>query len=160
MAAREVLERRSHVDNPIILPIAAVESIYFREAPRDVRQAGEGSFMPDALFLQFRIVVYPSEDNEGGKFTAHCLNMDVLADADTVEGAVSELLETIEASIEAADKHDANAFGYAPEKYWQMLHDAKLLPQELADRIYEHANQRNGSVNVRRQCDLRELQLA
>lgn len=78
-----------------------------------------------------QIAVYLSEDDEGGKFTAHCLNMDVLADDDTIGGAVSKLLETIEATLEAAIKHDAQPFRAAPDEYWAKPDSAKVLPEAL-----------------------------
>ena len=114
---------------------------------------------------KFQIVVYPSQDDDGGAYTAHCLNMDLVADDDTVEGAVSRLLETIEAAIEASQKHNADAFRSAPKEYWEMLARAIKLPRELMERIVFHANKRHAAaskklVDVETQCDLRQLQVA
>ncbi len=81
-----------------------------------------------SLTEKFPIVVYPSEDDEGGLFTAHCLTMDVIADGDTAEIAVSRLLETIKATFEAAKKYGERFDSFdcrrttplrlAPENYW------------------------------------------
>ncbi|MHC4696469.1 MAG: hypothetical protein ACYTFA_06990 [Planctomycetota bacterium] len=115
--------------------------------------------------LQFPILIYPSEDSEGGEFTAHCLSMDLLADGDTVEGAVSELLESIEAALEAAQKHNANVFRRAPEEYWDKLARAQALPTELAERIVFNSNKRRSPavpplIDVEKQCEMRQLQVA
>ena len=115
--------------------------------------------------FQFPIVIYPSEDSEGGQFTAHCLSMDLVADDDTVEGAVSELLESIEAGLEAAKKHNANVFRRAPEEYWDKLARAQRLPTELAERIVFNANKRHSAgtrplIDVEKQCEMRQLQVA
>lgn len=110
--------------------------------------------------MRFPIIIYPSEDDEGGRFTAHCLNMDLIADDDTIEGAVSGLLETIEASLEASQKHNANVFRDAPDEYWEMLKNAKELPSELKERIIFNANKRiskEGSINAETELDLRSL---
>lgn len=115
--------------------------------------------------LRFVIVIYPSEDAEGGKLTAHCLRTDHIADDDTVEGAVAKLLETIEAGLEAASKHNANVFREAPDQYWNMLKNARPLAPELMERIVFQANKRlipgrKRLLDVERQCDLRQLQPA
>ena len=113
---------------------------------------------------QFRIVIYPSEDAEGGHFTAHCLSTDLVADGDSVEGAVSDLLETIEAALDAAKKHNANVFREAPQEYWDKLAHATPLPVELMERIIFEANKRHTPekrvVDVEKQCELRQLQPA
>lgn len=113
--------------------------------------------------IKYQVVVYPSEDDEGGRFTAHCLNMDIIADDDTVEGAVSKLLETIEATMEAAQKHNADPFSSAPREYWDKLANADRLPQELVDRIMLNArkSERTGRyVDIESQCELRQLEPA
>jgi len=112
------------------------------------------------IHIQFPIVIYQSESDDCGAFTAHCLNMDLIADDDTVEGAVSLLPELIESSIESGAKHRANVFRDAPQKYWDILSRAKKLPNELMERIIFNANKRctTGSrVNVETQCDLRQF---
>lgn len=115
--------------------------------------------------VKYQIVIYPSEDNEGGEFTAHCLNMDIIADDDTVEGAVSTLLATIEATIEAAQKHNAGAFSEAPQEYWDKLANAHRLSKELIERIIFNANRAKSEttrhyVDVENQCELRQLEPA
>ena len=114
---------------------------------------------------QFPIVIYPSEDSDGGKFTAHCLSMDLVADDDCVEGAVSRLLHSIDDALAGAVKHNANVFREAPKEYWERLASAQPLPAELLERIIFDANKRLGSgsellVDVEKQCDLRQLQTA
>lgn len=123
-----------------------------------------GERLSPSTVYQFPIVIYPSEDSDGGRVTAHCLTMDVLADHDTVEGAVSDLLETIEAALEAAEKHNANVFREAPQEYWDKLEHATRVPPELMERIVFNANKRLAGtshplVDVEKQCDVRQLQL-
>ena len=119
--------------------------------------------MDSGTVYQFRIIIYPSEDDEGGRFTAHCLSTDLIADDDTMEGAVDGLLETIEAGLEAAQKHNANIFREAPQKYWDMLAKAHPLAPELKERIVFNANKRfaggkRSLIDVEKACDLRQLQ--
>ena len=117
-----------------------------------------------SFVVRFAIVVYESEDSGMGRFTAHCLNMDVLADDDTVEGAVSTLLELIETQLDAAEQHGADPLGRAPERYWQKLGAAQEIPRELMERIIDRANHRNTApasrVDLREQCELRAFALA
>ena len=113
--------------------------------------------------IPFPIVVYPSEDADAGRFTAHCLNMDVLRDDDTVEGAVSKLLETIEETLETAAENGADPFRTAPREYLEKLSRAKKIPAELLERIVAEANRRHAhgrrhNVDLRK-CDLRQLDL-
>lgn len=114
--------------------------------------------------MQFKILVYPSEHDDIGAFTAHCLNMDVLADDDTVEGAVSNLLETIEATLRAAAPRNAGVFRDAPRQYWQKLARAKKLPAELIERIARDANKRlspdRRTIDLESMCELRQLEPA
>jgi hypothetical protein len=114
--------------------------------------------------LHFPIVIYPSEDDQGGQYTAHCLNMDLIADNDTVEGAVSKLLETVEAALEAARKHNANPFRDAPREYWDKLAEAQPLPTELRERILSTSRKSGAGdakiIDIETQCDLRQLQHA
>ncbi len=116
------------------------------------------------LPLRFQIVIYRSEDGEGGAFTAHCLNMDIIADDDSVEGAASKLLENIEATINAAVKHNAAVFSDAPMRYWKMLGEAQPLAPELWERIIRDANKRLGHhptvVDDVKDWDLRQLGVA
>ena len=108
--------------------------------------------------MQFPIVIYPSEDDNIGRYTAHCLNMDLLADDETIEGAVSKLLETIEVQLDAAEQFNSDPFNKAPVEYWHRLGQGRELASELTDRIIANANKRhgNGTIDVRRQCELRQ----
>ena len=121
--------------------------------------------MSSGTVYQFPIVIYPSEDDEGGRFTAHCLSTDLVADDESVEGAVDSLLESLEAGLEAAQKHNANIFREAPQEYWNKLVSAQPLPPELKERIIFNANKRLGVgkrslIDVEKSCDLRQLQPA
>ncbi len=116
------------------------------------------------ITVRFPIVVYPSEFDDIGRFTAHCLNMDLIADDDTVEGAILKLLETIEVQLDAAEVHAAYPMRSAPEEYWEKLSGAQALAAELLERIVQTANKRNGvsgrPIDVGRQCDLRQVAMA
>ncbi len=113
-------------------------------------------------YVQFQIVVYPSEYDDCGRFTAHCLNMDLVADDDSVEGAVSLLLELIETSCFSAEAHKANQFRSADKEYWKKFQVAQSLPVELMERITSNANKRNmpteRKVNLDSEdCTVRQL---
>ena len=119
------------------------------------------------VVVHFPIIVYPSEHEDIGRYTAHCLNLDIIADDTTVEGAVSKLLETIEEHLDAAEEYGVDPYKRAPEIYWQKLAQAKDIPRELIDRIIQEADKwrqagsrRNPPIDVRHQCVLRELQEA
>lgn len=85
-----------------------------------------------SVVIKFPIVVYPSEYDDAKAFTAHCLNMDLVADDATIEGAVSKLLETIEAAFDASEKHSTWPFADAPPEYWKELNGAKSFLVELS----------------------------
>jgi hypothetical protein len=90
--------------------------------------------------------------------------MDVLADDQTVEGAVSKLLELIEVKLDAAEEYAADPFDRAPEQYWRMLAQAEALSDEVLERITQRANARLGAkrehVDIREQCDVRQVKTA
>ena len=117
------------------------------------------------IVIRFPIVVYPSELDDVGRFTAHCLNVDVVADDDTIEGAVLNLLELIEVKLDASEEFQADPFDRAPEKYWQLLGQAQKLSPELIERIVRTANSRRGipqeaHIDLREQCDVRQVAMA
>ena len=103
------------------------------------------------------IIVYPSAASEEvQKFIAHCLEMDIIADADTVEDAVLLLLELIETSFDAAQKHDADPFRHAPDEYWKKLVKAQDLAPEMMERIIQEAPKRcKYMTEARKQLDIR-----
>jgi len=114
--------------------------------------------------IHFPIIVYPSEHADIGPFTAHCLNLDIIADDDNVEGAVSKLLEAIEQHLDAAEEHGADPTRNAPFEYFEKLQRAKKLPDELLERIIREANQRHTppltNPITAEQLEIRELQEA
>jgi len=113
--------------------------------------------------LRFPIVVYPSEASDAGAYTAHCLNLDIVADDDTVEGALDKMLDAIEAKLDATDEYFVDPIQIAPRQYWDKLGSAIPVPPELKDRVVRKANRRNGipEKNIEPdQLEIRELQLA
>lgn len=116
--------------------------------------------------VHFPIIIYPSEGEGMRRFTAHCLNLDVLADDDSVQGAISQLLEVIEQQLDAAEEYGADPFLRAPSQYWKMLGDAHPVPRELLERILREANEHraksvppNSALDLS-QIDVRELEPA
>lgn len=117
------------------------------------------------IAVHFPIVIYPSESDSMKRYTAHCLNLDLFADDDSVQAALSQLLELIEQQLDAAEEYGADPFRRAPSKYWEMLGHARPVPAELLERILEEANVRRGSTSHPSQAldssqiDVRELQV-
>ena len=105
--------------------------------------------MPDKLpkSMPFRICIYRTEDLKN-VYIAHCLDLDVKAHAETIEGAMDELLKVIETQIEMSEQFDADLLHPAPENIWDMYMSAKKahrkLPAELINRIIRNANRRLG----------------
>ena len=117
------------------------------------------------IAIRFTILVYPSEFDDIGAFTAHCLNLDIIADDDTVEGAIGNLLEAIETHIDAAEEHGAHVlFHPAPDQYWKLRGTASELAPELNDRIVRNANKRLGHtadpIDVKEQCEIKQAEPA
>lgn len=115
--------------------------------------------------IRFTILVYESESDDVGAFTAHCLNLDIVADHDTVEGSIGRLLEAIEEHIDAAEEHSAYVqLHQAPDKYWKQLQNAKKLAPELNERIVREANKRLGHISspidIEKQCDIKQAEPA
>jgi len=77
--------------------------------------------------INFPIIFYESEHGDLKKYTAHCLTLDIIFDADTINEALSGLLELIQCSVDSAKKHKANIFHNAPNEYWSMFNKAKNL---------------------------------
>ena len=112
---------------------------------------------------RFPIVVYPSEFEDIGRLTAHCLNLDLVADDNTLEGALTKLLETIEVQLDAAEQYHADPFRSAPQKYWDILALAKPVPRELTERIVEETNRRHKGAQSKiepSQIEIRNLEMA
>jgi len=117
------------------------------------------------VLLRFPILVYPSEHDDIGRFTAHCLNLDIIADDDSLEGAVSKLLETIEQQLDAAEESGVDPIQLAPQRYWEMLGRAKKIPSELLERVIKSGNRRHAAQGPSGQIEpdqleIRELQTA
>jgi len=91
--------------------------------------------------------VYPSPD-EKGHFIAHCLELDVVGESSNVEGAVSELLESIETQIESCRETGAQLQFFAPAKVWYKYQSARKagrrIAGELLERVVARANRRLG----------------
>lgn len=111
------------------------------------------------VFIKFLILVYKSEEADIGQYTAHCLNLDIIADGSTVEGAIGNMTETIEAYFDAAEEHGAAPmFRPAPPEYFDRLENAQHVAPELLERIVQDANKRPGHkstpISVKQQCDI------
>lgn len=111
------------------------------------------------VLLRFPIVVYPSEQADIGGFTAHCLNLDIIADDESLEGAVTKLLDTIEAQLDAADENGVDPIQLAPRRYWEMLGRAKQIPSELVERVIRTANKRHGVRDPSGAIDAGQLEI-
>ena len=99
--------------------------------------------------MSFRIVIYPCPDSSG-HYISHCLELDIIGQDSSIEGAVSELLENIETQYESCQDTTAQFQFPAPPIVWQKYNQARMsrrkLPQELMDRIFDNANRRLGHV--------------
>ena len=97
--------------------------------------------------MSFRICVYPSQFDKD-YYTAHCLELDVMGQDKSVEGAVSELLQVIESQLEACQETGSQLQFFAPPGVWRKYDQAKKarrkIPDELMDRIIAQANRRLG----------------
>lgn len=97
--------------------------------------------------MSFRICVYPSQFDKR-YFTAHCLELDVIGQDKTFEGAVSQLLEAIETQLEVCMETGAQLQFFAPPIVWHKYAQAKKanrkIPVELMERIIKQANRRLG----------------
>lgn len=107
-----------------------------------------------AKSMSFRVCVYPSQF-DAEYFTAHCLELDVIGQDKTLEGAVAELLEAIETQLEICVETGAQLEFWAPGIVWYKYEQARKanrkVPDELMNRIIEKANRRLGydsSVNI------------
>lgn len=99
--------------------------------------------------MSFRACVYPS-DEEQGHYIAHCLELDVLGEGQSVEEAVSELLEVIETQLESCKETGAQLQFFAPRHVWEKYNAAqkngRTIAEELLKRIIRDANKRMGMV--------------
>lgn len=97
--------------------------------------------------MSFRVCIYPSEFDPN-YFTAHCLELDVIGQDNTVEGAVAKLLEAIETQLDVCVNTGAQFEFWAPGMVWYRYEQAKRagrkIAGELLDRIIEKANKQLG----------------
>ena len=68
----------------------------------------------------FRACVYPSSD-EKGRFIAHCLELDVIGEGGSVEEAMNELLEAIDAQMEACEETGAQVCFFARRRFGSVI---------------------------------------
>ena len=81
--------------------------------------------------LPIRIVVYPSDGNPG-YLTAHCLELDLVGEDVSLEGAILELFGNIDAQVTACEKYDARLYMPSPE--W--VSDRYLTAKEHGTKIH------------------------
>ena len=97
--------------------------------------------------MSFRVCVYSSPE-EKGYFIAHCLELDVIGEDKTVEGALDELLEAIETQIDSCKRNSAQLMFPAPGSVWQKYnwakHAKRKICSELIERAVNNANKRFG----------------
>jgi len=90
--------------------------------------------------IPIRIVVYPSEDTSRS-LIAHCLELDIIGEDATLEGALRELFENIAAQIEACNGYNARLYFPAPasvsEKYLTAKVRGREIPDEMIQRIMQ-----------------------
>jgi len=97
--------------------------------------------------MSFRVVVYPSQSDRT-HFTAHCLELDVIGQDRTIEGAVAQLLEAIEAQLATCAQTGAQFEFWAPGLIWLKYERARKANRKVADemleQIIEKANRQLG----------------
>jgi len=98
--------------------------------------------------------VYPA-DFDPSYFTAHCLELDVIGQGRTIQGAIAQLLEVIETQIESCYENRAQFEFWAPGFVWHKYEVAKRnnrkVPDQLMERIIGAANRglgRTSPVNL------------
>lgn len=72
---------------------------------------------------------------EDGQDVAHCLEMDLVATAETREAAVRDLVAVVRAHVRYAVEQDnlAHLFKPAPDAYWAKLANAELIDTQEVD---------------------------
>jgi len=81
-----------------------------------MRKAAQPARPPDFLL---NVLLY----REGSRWVAHCLQLDLVECARTLEEAQSNMLDVIRAHMEHALEHDnmEHLFQPAPAEYWQLF---------------------------------------
>lgn len=76
---------------------------------------------------------------EEGKYYAHCLPFDLLAEGETEEEAMKRLAEMVFSHIKFFMENNMEPFIFrpAPMKYWEVLRMVKKQPQHFLPRIPE-----------------------
>lgn len=110
-------------------------------------EMSESSRKDLSQFMSFRACIYPSQFDRR-YFTAHCLELDVIGQDTTLEGAVAQLLEAIETQLQTCIETGAQFEFWAPGVVWYKYEQAKKakrkVSDELLERIIEQANRRLG----------------
>jgi len=110
---------------------------YSNQNMREVDDSNYNTGM-NGFALPIRVVVYPSEDTPG-QLIAHCLELDLVGENKTLEGAVLELFENIALQVVACTENEARLYFPAPqsiaEKYLQAKEKGTKIPDEMIQRI-------------------------
>ena len=86
------------------------------------RSAGSRHRPPD---FQLDVLLYRDQS----RWTAHCLQLDLVECGRSAQAALSDVLDVIRAHIEWAIEHDnmAHLFHPAPPEYWKMFLTARRI---------------------------------
>jgi hypothetical protein len=69
-----------------------------------------------------------------GKYFAHCLELDIIGQADNPDGAKRELAELLVMQIDFSEKNKTELYHPAPKEYWNKLHE--IQANEIRQRLH------------------------
>lgn len=106
------------------------------------------------LELRFNVIVERQED---GAYQAHCLELDLVAEGDTVEEACSEIKDAIDVHVRTCIQNDnmAHMFSPAPQEVWSKFGPLQVKATYLShDRVSYHTtdDQNHRSIEVDHYC--------
>ena len=95
------------------------------------------------------------EKQQDGKYSAHCLELDLVAEAATAHEACNDLLNVIDVQVRTCLENDnlENLFFPAPPEVWQKLGRAKDRSEvERIQRKFNTPGERKRTVEVDQYC--------
>ena len=90
-----------------------------------------------------------------GKFLAHCLELDLVAEGDTARAACKELLDVVDVQVRTCLENDnlENLFFPAPPEVWQKLGRAKdRCQEERLQRKFSMPGKHQRTVELDQHC--------
>ncbi|MEN6357478.1 MAG: hypothetical protein ABFD83_10380 [Armatimonadota bacterium] len=110
----------------------------------------------DTLKLRFNVLV---EGQADGTYLAHCLELDLVAEGETLEQACHEIMNVIDVHVRTCIENDnmENLFFPAPKEVWEKLgaiqaRMSQCTRNTIKHRVFDNCGHKFSKVEVDQLC--------